>query len=193
MGILRGATWPHLRPPSPYRRARARSAPRFVRRVFPVRFSALACFFLPLLCFFCTQREAKGAKESKGMNGARAELCARRSRMMTKGESGICTTRDSTFSARRRCPILQVTFTDGGWGAVSAHGQEKTHKFILLERWMDAFEENGAETRQRSDDRRSWWTAQLRAERNQHNIPFLVTCVSHWMKTAKERIVFALD
>jgi hypothetical protein len=49
------------------------------------------------------------------------------------------------------------------------------------------------QNRQRNDGRRSWWTAQLRAERNQHNIPFLVTCVSHWMKTAKERIVLPLD
>ena len=49
-----------------------------------------------------------------------------------------------------------------------------------------AFEEDSAETRQRNDGRRSYG-----GQRNLHNIPF-ATCVSHWTKTAKERIVLAL-
>ena len=53
---------------------------------------------------------------------------------------------------------------------------------------VDAFEVDGAETRQRNDGR----TVELRVKRNLLNIPFLVRCVSHW-RTAKERIVLPLD
>ena len=49
-----------------------------------------------------------------------------------------------------------------------------------------------AETRQRKRRKAVlWWTVQLRAERNLHNIPFLVTCVSPIGRKQQKNVLFS--
>lgn len=62
----------------------------------------------------------------------------------------------------------------------------RDESFLPLKRLIVAFENRGAETHQRNDGRRSWWTAQLRADREAARIPQMVSCVSHWEEKAKE-------
>lgn len=62
----------------------------------------------------------------------------------------------------------------------------RNEEFLPLKRLIVSFEEPGAETHQRFDGRRAWWTAQLRADLQSAGIPRMVCCVSHWQKMAKD-------
>lgn len=59
---------------------------------------------------------------------------------------------------------------------------------IPLRRLISAFETPGAETHQRHDGNRAWWTTQLRHDAINARLPQSVYCVSHWVGNAKKHI-----
>ena len=63
-------------------------------------------------------------------------------------------------------------------------GRDK--RLLPLRRVVSLFEIPGAESTQRTDGRRSWWSAQLRADSLRVGVPTLVGCVSHWETEVKK-------
>ncbi|MBS1969835.1 MAG: endonuclease/exonuclease/phosphatase family protein [Bdellovibrionales bacterium] len=57
--------------------------------------------------------------------------------------------------------------------------------YLYLKKIVTSFEIPGAETRQRCDGRRAWWTAQLRMDRMGAGVPERLVCVSHWETIVK--------
>ena len=72
--------------------------------------------------------------------------------------------------------------------AFYARTLSRDERFVTLKKLIVAFESPGAETHQRHDGRRAWWSAQLRSNSTAVGIPRMVSCVSHWATKAKEHI-----